>query len=333
MEYSEKNVEIQKELFEEIQKRLSAQHSLVDTVSEVLGVGIDSAYRRIRGEKLLSIKETSVLCRRFKISFDRLTDVRDERRFDCVYRPVNLSIPDDYYEYMLAMSNSSEKLKTSPGSSMLMSAMDIPMMHILTQKELTFFKLYTWSQSVYNYAGRLDDFIKEINTPKITACFQKIIGNYELVPSSEIWMDDTILTTLRLIGYYLDIGCFSNKNFPLLLCEQVMNILNRLQNWTKTGQKGERETPFRFYVSEMNLENTYLLMKRPETSNCLVKLFTINSLNIFDQKFCRETEEWLNRLAQRSTLLCGSSEKERIRFFNAQQQKVRFLMDKIEKLF
>jgi hypothetical protein len=62
----------------------------------------------------------------------------------------------------------------------------------------------------------------------------------------------------------------------------------------------------------------------------MVKLYTINGLNISDVRFCKETEDWLNNLVKRATLISGTSEKERFKFFNSQKQKVRNLIEKIQ---
>ena len=330
MNISEKILDIQKRLFEEIQKNLPSHYILADAISDVLDTGRDSAYRRIRCDKILSIKELYILCEHFQCSFDMLMGGKNIHRFDCIYRPINLSIPNEYQNYMFALSKNIEKLRATPDSSILLSATDIPVFHLISQKELTFFKLYTWSQSVYGHEGSMDDFMKEIETQELINCYQEISKNYALVPSTEIWTENTINTTLRLISYYVDIYSFSNKDFPLLLCEQVLNILSRLQTWAENSEKAEYSTPFQFYLSEMELENTYMLMKHAGIANCVVKLFTINSLNVLDEEFCKETENWLNRLAQRSVLLCGSSEKERIKFFNTQRQNVHFLVKKIQ---
>jgi len=234
---------------------------------------------------------------------------------------------------MLALSKNIEKLKASPDSSILMSAMDIPVFHLISQKELTFFKLYTWSHSVYNYEGCMDDFMKEVDTPEIISCYQKIVGDYELIPSAEIWTESTVNTTLRLINYYLEIGSFSNKDFPLLICEQILYILSKLQNWAENSSKSNHTTSYQLYVSEIDFESTYVLLKHSGQKNCIIRLFTINSLNIFDKGFCMEAENYLAKLLKRSTLLCSNSEKERIKFFSSQRQKVKSLIGKIQNSF
>jgi len=161
--------------------------------------------------------------------------------------------------------------------------------------------------------------MKEIETPELVNCFRKINDNYKLVPSTEIWTENTLGTTLSLINYYVDICSFSTKELPLLLCEQVLNILTRLQIWAENSTKGEHTIPFQLFFSELEVGNTYILMKHSNATNCLVKLFTINSLSVFDKEFYKETENWLNKLSQRSVILCGSSEKDRIKFFNSQR--------------
>ncbi len=52
-------------------KGLLPQHiSFVDEIAEVLNISNDSAYRRIRGEKSITLEEIKKLCTTFKISLD-----------------------------------------------------------------------------------------------------------------------------------------------------------------------------------------------------------------------------------------------------------------------
>jgi hypothetical protein len=77
------------------------------------------------------------------------------------------------------------------------------------------------------------------------------------------------------------------------------------------------------------MENSFILLKETEKTNCILKLFTINSLYITDEQFCSETENWLDHLSRRATLISGASERERHKFFSSQRQKVRFLIELI----
>jgi len=330
MENSEIKNKNQIAFFNIIKKSFSENTTLANSVSDELGVGSDAAYRRIRGEKPLSFEETIKLCKRFKISFDMLIEGKNISLFDCVYRPINLSIPNEYQNYILALLNSFGKIKTAGNPSVLMSAIDIPVFHLMFHKELIIFKLYTWAHSVYSYNGSLEDFIKEIETPEIISHYRKISGNYEHIPSSEIWTENTINSTLRLINYYFEIKMFPNKEYPLSLCKHVLDILDKLKDWTENGSKNDRKTPFQLYLSEIDFECSYVLIKHSGQSSCAIRLFGLNGLNVLDKEFCTEAENHLTKLSKRSTLLCGNSEKERFKFFSSQQQKVQSLIEKIE---
>lgn len=50
--------ELQQQIFQQIKTKLPPEAPLVETIAEVLEVSTDSAYRRIRGEKTMSLEET-----------------------------------------------------------------------------------------------------------------------------------------------------------------------------------------------------------------------------------------------------------------------------------
>jgi Asp-tRNA(Asn)/Glu-tRNA(Gln) amidotransferase C subunit len=62
--------EIQLSFLSKVKQALPANVSLVDELAELLNTSNDSAYRRMRGETLLSIDEIDLICSHFKVSFD-----------------------------------------------------------------------------------------------------------------------------------------------------------------------------------------------------------------------------------------------------------------------
>ena len=65
-------MESQELLFNQIRQNLPPNISLVDEIADLLDISNDSAYRRIRGEKMLSINELQKLSKHFGISLDLL---------------------------------------------------------------------------------------------------------------------------------------------------------------------------------------------------------------------------------------------------------------------
>lgn len=321
---------VQSRLFAQIEEKLPDHLALVDVVSDCLGVSSDAAYRRIRADKILDLNETALLCRKFNLSADNILDISTGMT-DYKYTPLDLQDIQNYYIYMQRLSVNIERLRKT-GGEIILSATDVPVFHFLAFKDLTFFKLFAWTNSIYECPGTFEDFQIRTESVELLDCYSKIDSEFRRLPSTEVWTQATTDTFLKLLSYHYELGDFSEKNTVLSLCEQFIALLDHLEQWSDQGYKDSLSTaPFRLYLSEIDLENNFILLKQEQTLFCILKLFTINSLNITDKSFCRETEGWLKHLTQRATLISGASEKERHKFFNNQRLKVRFLMDKICK--
>ena len=65
-------------LFQHIKASLPSHVSMVDKIADVLHISNDSAYRRIRGEKEISLTELKSLSEHFKISIDQVLNLKNE---------------------------------------------------------------------------------------------------------------------------------------------------------------------------------------------------------------------------------------------------------------
>ena len=331
MENSEIKNENQIILFDLIQKSLPKNQALVDIVSDILDVGIDATYRRIRGEKPISFEEAVKLCKHFNISMDAFANViTDKNYIKCRYSPLNLDKISDYLKYIQAISNNIEHFRKLPENEIILSATDIPIFNILLHKELSYFRIFSWSKIVYGYTGNYDDYCNVLDSTEIVlSCLKNIEKHYSHIPSTEIWTDNTIDSTLKLLDFHSEMNHFDNKEMPLLLCEQLLDLMNTTQINAEKGAKGQDNIPFELYISEADVGNTFVIFKSAHNINLLIKLYTINSLSISDERFCMETESWLRNLVQRATLISRASERDRFKFFQTQRQKIQFLIDKI----
>ena len=64
-------VDLQQQLFGFI-KKVQPHISLADELCELLEISYDSAYRRIRGEKPLTLQELKKVCEKYKLSLDQV---------------------------------------------------------------------------------------------------------------------------------------------------------------------------------------------------------------------------------------------------------------------
>ena len=323
-------------LFEHIQKLIPDNRALVDVISELLNISHDAAYRRIRGEKIIDFEETVFLANHFKISLDAFIQnvvIYDDKLLKCSYSPLDLKDVNNHLQYLKSQLNDIESIRMSvPNAELIMSAATIPTCTHVQYKELTFFILYSWSNSVYDFSGRYEDFVEWLDVDSVISYYEKIVDNYLHCPSTEIWTANTMDRILSLLSHYYEMGYFNDEKMPLLICEQLMDMISTMQHWAEKNSKGPYDSPYKLYVSEIEFDNSYVLYKRENESKCFLRLFTINGITSTDMRFCNEIEQWLENITHRSTLISGTAGKERYKFFTELRQKVKFAIDRINKI-
>ena len=255
MKNSEKN-NLQILLFEQIRKVIPPNYVLVDVISEHLQISPDAAYRRIRGEKLMDIQESIALCRHFDISFDALADITQKNQIRCTLVPNDLKELKESLAYIQALSNRMARLKSNFNSEIFVTAADLPVFNYLAYKELTFFYMFSWQKNIYDIEGSYEDFAGGLDVDEFANSFEKIKLNYQNIPSTEVWTASTIDSILRLLNYHYEMRHFNNKKIPLLICEQLMDLMNTLQSWIKKGAKGSNGNQIKFYVSEIDINSS-----------------------------------------------------------------------------
>ena len=329
MKNSETKSEHQIELFARIRKMLPAYQALADVIGDLFGISEDAVYRRIRGTKLMDIEETIKLCQYFGISLDSVVGVTGDEKFVCTYAPRHLRNIEEYVNFAQSFSAEIERLRGMPEIEILLSAADIPVFNFLSYREMTLFYTFSWYKNLCGFSAGYDEFLQQIDVEQLAKNCKKVVNNYLFIPSCEIWTTHTIDSTMRLITYHTEMEHFRDNTIPLLLCEQLSDMMDQMQTWTEKGTKGENESPFKFYVSEIDIGNTFILFKNAAFTSCMVKLFMINGLSVSSEHFCNETEHWLSNLIKRSTPISGTSEKERHKFFSTQQQKIKQLRNEL----
>lgn len=320
---------IQKIFFKTAKQRLNPNLRLVDVIGDVLNIGSDSAYRRLRGEKELTLSELVKLSVYFDISIDTLLNYSSDNLI-FRYTPFVLSDMKGYTSYIRVLSNLYEGLVKAKSKEILTTSQGIPIFHFTPFTELAFFKLYTWNQSINRNQITYDQFVSSLNRDELSLIYDKINNAYSQIPSTEIWSENTIEPILRLLDYHFDMHCFESKHYPILLCHQLLKMVENIEFWTKhecKEQKG-KVVYFRMYLSTMDMENNFVITKCDDVNTTSIKLFTVNGIVTSNYVFCEETEKWIRSVISKSLCLSGSSDRERFIFFQKLKNRINNLLDK-----
>ncbi|MDR2057967.1 MAG: hypothetical protein LBP83_06765 [Dysgonamonadaceae bacterium] len=313
--------------------KLLSHYRLVDVICDVLNVASDSAYRRIRGEKELTLTELITLSRHFGISLDSIINY-ESNNILFKYTPLDLNDMNNYYTYMDDLVNLFDSISKSREKEIYFMALDIPVAHFTPFLDLTLFKIYTWFRSVNKLQITYDEFVSQLDIPRLSVIYEKIGNAYNQIPSTEIWTKNTIVPILRLLDYYSELNCFEKKETLPLICHQVLQLVDNIEKYTVKEEKEHRGKTafFRMYLSPVDITNDFMITKRDGINVTSIKLYTINGIFTSNEYFCSEVEKWMKDTMTKSLFLSGASARERFKFFQEIRNRINNLLEKFEKL-
>ena len=321
--------------FSLIKEKLPQHVSLVDELADILKMSNDSAYRRIRGEKMLTLDEIRILSKQFSISIDSLFN----NSLESV--TFNYKAIDDtsftLEHYLSSILSDLQAFDKTQNTRLVYVAKDIPIFHNFQFMELAAFKMFFWLKTVVNlsdYDTKLFD-MEEINE-KTIGIGKQIINLYNKLPSIEVWTDETVNSLINQLEYCWESGLFKKKEDALLLCDQVHLMLMQIRKQAECGFKFnggekpiEKAGSFQLYYSEVMISNNSILAY---TGNAMVAYVSHNTLNFMitsNTNFCEDTDKWINNVIRKSGLISGVSEKQRHQFFRKAFDKIKLLRDVI----
>ncbi|MBR9859296.1 hypothetical protein GYB22_00800 [bacterium] len=306
--------------------------SIADEIAELLSVSKDSAYRRLRNDTPFTLDEAVNVCEHFKIDtadLFRTSGSSINFKYNKLYDE-----KDSFLSYMKQLLPVIQGVHAK-GGKIIYAAEDVPLFHHFAFERLASFKIFYWSKAVLNsdqYLGQ--KFEDNLIHPDIRDIVKKLHQAYNEVESVEIWTEESINSTLRQILYFAESGQFNSK-------EQAHEVLEDFHQMTKGLQvKAEKSSKlpessisnFTMYNSEVLIGNNCIMLDINGNKNVFISHNTFNSMRTSDEGFCEETENWIQNLIRKSTLISDVSEKHRFQFFKKMYDSIQHTAEQIDKL-
>ena len=308
--------------FKHVKSILPGHLSLADEMSELLDISNDSAYRRIRGEKAMSLEEISKICLKYRISLDQLMNTGSD---STVFYGRNLDADNfDLEQYLDYLSVNLKLIGSAKEKMFYYEAKDMPLFYYFIHDELAAFKLFFWMKtaiSCKSYARMCfeDHDLASIVHKKSV----EILRAYNNVPSAEIWSVDTLNAAIRQIEYYCYTGIIRKKGTIDLLYTQLAHTIEHIKDQAEYGEKfllGHKpagdDQNYKMYFNEWYLGNNTVFVETDGVATTYINHGVMNQLITRDEKFCSFTKKAINNTIRKSLLISSVGEKERNRFFN-----------------
>ncbi|MBI4930443.1 MAG: hypothetical protein HY841_06750 [Bacteroidetes bacterium] len=329
---------IQLKFFEKLKHLAPANISLANEIADVLEISADGAYRRMRGESVLSMDEMVKLCRHYKIPPDAIVASDENTSATFQFRKM-IQDESGFEDYLKNIYNDLQRINASHPKQIIYAASDIPIFHQFYLPEYAAFKMYWWQKAILNLPsveGKKFD-PSEIRNDFIETC-KRITDTYIQIPSIEIWHNDTFSSNLAMLDFAWESGWFDSKEKAFLVCDSLTKILNSLEKQAEKSSKfikeekwAENEGNFTFYHSEVILTNNHIFVTAGNARVLYLTHNTFNSMATTNKVFCDETESWLKNLMKKSTQISGMGEKQRHKFFKKCHEKVSAVVTRISE--
>lgn len=332
----ENDTDIQNQIFQKISDQLPPHISLVDEISEILEISTDSAYRRIRGEKHLSIYEVQKLCEKYRFSIDDLAG----KSINTVTFRTNL-LSEEYFNFTDYFKSLLDNIKVLSGheqTEVIFLLNELNLFQLIQVPEICAFKLYYWQKSNLSFPGYRDKlFTLDMLDDEILKLTSEITEHYTGLRTIELATEEILISLLKQVLFYNEAGFFESKSDAKKLCEKLIELVEHLKHQAELGFKyaygkkpAGKEGNYLLYYNDIVLIDQIVLVKAGDNISTYITNNGINLLQTYNKTFFEYNYQWCKNLIQKSTLISGTGEKERYKFFLKLTEKIQNVIDQID---
>jgi hypothetical protein len=303
-----------------------AQVNLARDIAELLEISSDGAYRRLRCETAFSLDEAVRICMHYSIPLEALNSKVDDvvtfqfSRLD--------DQADSYIAYLNHLSDQLHRIGRHAEGKIHYAAEDIPMFYHFGFSQLGSFKSYYWMKSILNVAELIPEHFPPNDALDVTSeLLHELYVRYARIPSTEIWSDETIESTLQQVKFYWDAGFFASVDAAHRVLDDIDAMMQRIARQAETGQKigmngASTGAPFQMYLCDLMIGNNSIYIELGDAAVSFIGYNTFNAIQTRNEHFNAQHVRWMENLRSKSIQISGMAEKIRNQFFKAQRKKI-----------
>lgn len=286
---------------------------------DLLSLGKEAVYRRLRGSVSFSIEESALISRDLSISLDHIIGMRSRNK--AIFN-LNLietaNMMDDYCASIDIYTQAFRKIKLYSDSQYQSACGSIPWSLYIQYDLISKFHLYKWAYQMRGYESMLK-FSQFVVPQSVLNVHQEFGKERSYLPRGSF-----ILSRDMFVSLAKDIALFSRLNLlakteTQQIKEELMNLLYELESITAAGGLNEGSEIF-FYLSNINFESSCTYLEYRDVELSIFHIFSLVSINSDKSQICKVHKEWINSLKRSSTLISRSGDVHRAEYFNEQRE-------------
>jgi len=296
---------------------------IVSILADILCLGKEAIYRRLRGEVRFTFDEVATISLSLGFSIDNIIGIKNKERaiFD-----LNLVETDDvnrnYLKRLEEYINLLKRANKRPEAKLKCAFNSLPYFFYLHYENLAKFKLFKWAYQVkklYSLPYR------EMEISKETIAAQKIfVTETRNIRSSSIILNQDIFSSfIREINYFHTLNLIDEDDIQVIK-DELNQLLTEMELLTISGTYNTGADVL-LYLSNINIDASYILLNYDVHSYAHLNLYGISGIDSQSNKVCQTHNEWIDSLKRYSMLITHGGEMQRYKFFQEQKMKINSL--------
>lgn len=300
-------------------------------LAEVLSMGKEAAYRRLRGDVPFTFDEMIKISQRLEVSLDEIANpsllINRSKwatiNLDTLY-PYMPNYTKQYYENIIRFKEMYQEMTESTSSLLRYAEESIPFSIILKYKKLSLFNHYKWMYLTQK-SSRAFTFGQMTLPADLLDLEKQFIESSLKIPRTLFLLDRNIfLDLVNDINYFFNEGLVSKEEL-LDLKTELLKMTVYIEELAKTGiyQTGNE---INIYLANVNIGSSYAHIEYEETEYAVNILYFLEIVVYQNSKICQKQKNWIDLLKRFSTHITQTGEKERFEFFTKQREMIENLL-------
>lgn len=311
-------------LIEVMREKIPAGMNLARVLMDLLCIGKEAVYRRLRGEVPFTLAEAAIVSGKLGISLDQLTGTG--RKGNAVFDMNLVKYPDPVRTYYAMVDNYLQLFEGIGDVSAVeagTAANVVPQVFTMNYETISRFRYMKWiyQSQEYEQPRTMDEVVIPDDLYRKQ---REYVSTMQRFGFTYYVLDSMLFTSLvNDISYFVSIGMVSPHEVDRLR-EELMALLDEMLSIANTG-RFRSGNDVQIYISNINFQATYSYIEQKSYMLSLLRVFSLNPMTSRDEEVFRNLKAWIRSLKKFSILISHSGEMQRIQFFNKQREIIRSL--------
>ncbi len=320
---------VNERLIDSIRQYIPEGKTVAGVLMELLSLGKESTYRRIRSEIPFTVDEVVKISNCFGISIDDV--IADSGvvaskwvtlNFKQFYQPA--SYIEQHSENLHNLINIFKSMQFYPNASLRFACNIMPHTFFVGYNNLYRLWHYKWN---YLMKGARHDFVfSNMIIPDELIELEKIAKKEcRKIPKTTCILDKNVFKDIvDDIRFFSSQQLISTAELQKLKSE-LLDLILEIEIMTETGCfKSGAE--IMIYLSKLVIDSCYYYVECSDRSYCFQQMFCIDKFGFSNSEFCKKHKTWIDLLKRTSILLTQNGDRQRFDFFKGQRDLVKNLI-------